>query len=73
MGSRLEGRVVVAGLDEPAGRTGDAGLDPMASSILPGRPAQPEDIGPTAQFLACPYSDHITGQIIPVEGGMVLV
>jgi meso-butanediol dehydrogenase/(S,S)-butanediol dehydrogenase/diacetyl reductase len=52
---------------------GDAGFDSMASSILLGRPAQPEDIVPTALFLACADSDYITGQIIPIEGGMVLV
>jgi meso-butanediol dehydrogenase/(S,S)-butanediol dehydrogenase/diacetyl reductase len=52
---------------------GDAGFDSMASSILLGRPAQPDDIVPTAVFLAGPDSDYITGQIIPIEGGMVLV
>ena len=52
---------------------GDSGFDSMASSILLGRPAQPEDIVPTALFLAAPDSDYITGQIIPIEGGMVLV
>jgi meso-butanediol dehydrogenase / (S,S)-butanediol dehydrogenase / diacetyl reductase len=52
---------------------GDAGFDSMASSILLGRPAQPEDIVPTAIFLAGPDSDYITGQVIPIEGGMVLV
>ena len=52
---------------------GDAGFDSMASQILLGRPAQPEDIVPTALFLASADSDYITGQIIPIEGGMVLV
>jgi meso-butanediol dehydrogenase/(S,S)-butanediol dehydrogenase/diacetyl reductase len=52
---------------------GDTGFDSMSSSILLGRPAQPEDIVPTALFLAGPDSDYITGQIIPIEGGMVLV
>jgi meso-butanediol dehydrogenase/(S,S)-butanediol dehydrogenase/diacetyl reductase len=52
---------------------GDAGFDSMASSILLGRPAQPEDIVPTALFLAGSDSDYITGQVIPIEGGMVLV
>ena len=37
------------------------------------RPAQPEDIVPTALFLAAPDSDYITGQVIPIEGGMILV
>jgi meso-butanediol dehydrogenase / (S,S)-butanediol dehydrogenase / diacetyl reductase len=52
---------------------GDEGFDSMASSILLGRPAQPEDIVPTALFLAGSDSDYITGQVIPIEGGMVLV
>jgi meso-butanediol dehydrogenase/(S,S)-butanediol dehydrogenase/diacetyl reductase len=52
---------------------GDAGFDSMAGDILLGRPAQPEDIVPTALFLAAPDSDYITGQVIPIEGGMILV
>ncbi len=52
---------------------GDAGFDSMASGILLGRPAQPEDIAPTAIFLAAPDSDYITGQVLPIEGGMILV
>lgn len=51
----------------------DAGFDSMAADILLGRAAQPEDIVPTAIFLACPDSDYITGQVIPIEGGMILV
>jgi meso-butanediol dehydrogenase/(S,S)-butanediol dehydrogenase/diacetyl reductase len=51
----------------------DAGFDSMAADILLGRPAQPEDIVPTALFLSAPDSDYITGQVIPIEGGMILV
>lgn len=51
----------------------DAGFDSMAADILLGRPAQPEDIVPTALFLACSDSDYITGQIVAIEGGMILV
>lgn len=62
-------------LDEDLERigAGDTKFDSMAASILLGRPAQPEDIVPTALFLAAADSDYITGQIIPIEGGMVLV
>ena len=28
---------------------------------------------PTALFLAAADSDYITGQVIPIEGGMILV
>ena len=52
---------------------GDSGFDSMAGQILLGRPAQPEDIVPTAVFLAAADSDYITGQVIPIEGGMILV
>ena len=52
---------------------GDSGFDSMAASILLGRPAQPEDIAPTAIFLASSDSDYITGQVIPIEGGMILI
>lgn len=52
---------------------GDSGFASMSGDILLGRPAQPEDLIPTAIFLAAPDSDYITGQIIPIEGGMILV
>lgn len=52
---------------------GDAGFASMSSDIILGRPAKPQDIVPTAIFLAAPDSDYITGQIIPIEGGMILV
>jgi meso-butanediol dehydrogenase/(S,S)-butanediol dehydrogenase/diacetyl reductase len=52
---------------------GQNGFDSMSSSILLGRPADPEDIVPTGVFLAAADSDYITGQIIPIEGGMILV
>ena len=51
----------------------EAGFDSMANDILLGRPAQPSDIVPTAIFLAAGDSDYITGQVIPIEGGMILV
>ncbi|MET7995815.1 glucose 1-dehydrogenase [Amycolatopsis sp. NPDC005232] len=52
---------------------GDSGFAAMAGDIILGRPAEPEDLVPTAVFLAGPDSDYITGQVIPIEGGMVLV
>ncbi len=45
----------------------------MSSGILLGRAAEPSDIVPTGIFLAGSDSDYITGQIIPIEGGMILV
>ncbi|MEU4673596.1 glucose 1-dehydrogenase [Amycolatopsis sp. NPDC023774] len=52
---------------------GGSGFAAMAGDIILGRPAEPEDLVPTAVFLAGPDSDYITGQVIPIEGGMVLV
>lgn len=52
---------------------GQNGFDSMSSGILLGRPADPADIVPTGVFLAAADSDYITGQIIPIEGGMILV
>lgn len=48
-------------------------FESMSSGILLKRPADPEDIVPTGIFLAGSDSDYITGQIIPIEGGMILV
>lgn len=52
---------------------GDSGFDSMAAGILRGRAAQPEDIFPTALFLASSDSDYVTGQTMAIDGGMILV
>jgi meso-butanediol dehydrogenase/(S,S)-butanediol dehydrogenase/diacetyl reductase len=52
---------------------GDSGFDSMAAGILLGRAAEPEDISPTALFLASSDSDYITGQTMAIDGGMILV
>jgi meso-butanediol dehydrogenase / (S,S)-butanediol dehydrogenase / diacetyl reductase len=48
-------------------------IDAFSSNILVGRAAQAEDITGTTTFLASPASDYITGQIIMVDGGKLLV
>jgi meso-butanediol dehydrogenase / (S,S)-butanediol dehydrogenase / diacetyl reductase len=45
----------------------------FAAGILRDRPATPEDIVGTALYLASSDSDYLTGQIIMIDGGMVLV
>jgi meso-butanediol dehydrogenase / (S,S)-butanediol dehydrogenase / diacetyl reductase len=45
----------------------------FSAGILRGRPATPDDIAPTALFLASADSDYMTGQVIMIDGGMVLV
>jgi meso-butanediol dehydrogenase / (S,S)-butanediol dehydrogenase / diacetyl reductase len=53
-------------------RPGEA-MENFAAGILRGRVATPEDIVGTTTFLAAPESDYMTGQIIMIDGGMVLV
>lgn len=62
-------------LDEELEGIGEADgkMDKLSSQIILGRAAVPEDIVPTGVFLAASDSDYITGQIIPIEGGMILV
>lgn len=62
-------------LDEELEQIGepDGKMDKLASQIILGRTATPQDIVPTGVFLAASDSDYITGQIIPIEGGMILV
>ncbi|MFN8456918.1 MAG: glucose 1-dehydrogenase [Anaerolineae bacterium] len=52
-------------------RPGEA-MQNFAAGILLGRPAKPEDITGTALFLASSDSDYVTGQIMAIDGGMVL-
>ena len=48
-------------------------IDMFSANILVGRAANPDDITGTTTFLAGPGSDYITGQIIMVDGGKLLV
>ncbi len=42
------------------------------ADIPAGRPGQPGDIARIVSFLASPSSDYITGQVICVDGGMLI-
>jgi meso-butanediol dehydrogenase / (S,S)-butanediol dehydrogenase / diacetyl reductase len=55
-----------------AERPGQAMAD-FSSGILRGRPAVPEEVVGTALYLASSDSDYMTGQIVMIDGGMVLV
>lgn len=65
-------------LDEDLMSIGDSeepgqAMSDFAAGILRGRPATPEDIVGTALYLASADSDYLTGQVIMIDGGMVLV
>jgi meso-butanediol dehydrogenase / (S,S)-butanediol dehydrogenase / diacetyl reductase len=42
------------------------------STIPLGRAAQPGDVVGTIRFLASPASDYMTGQVLMIDGGMIL-
>lgn len=50
----------------------DAQKEITLSQIPFGRMGEPEDIAHAALFLASPWSDYITGQVLTVDGGMVM-
>jgi meso-butanediol dehydrogenase/(S,S)-butanediol dehydrogenase/diacetyl reductase len=65
-------------LDKDLMTIGDAetpgqAMSDFSADILRGRPATGEDIVGTALYLASSDSDYLTGQIIMIDGGMVLV
>jgi meso-butanediol dehydrogenase/(S,S)-butanediol dehydrogenase/diacetyl reductase len=65
-------------LDKDLMSIGDAespgqAMQDFSAGILVGRAAQPEDIAGTALFLASADSDYMTGQVVMIDGGMVLV
>ncbi|MBM3500739.1 MAG: 3-oxoacyl-[acyl-carrier-protein] reductase, partial [Armatimonadetes bacterium] len=42
-------------------------------TLIPlGRPGQPEDVANVVHFLASPDADYVTGQVINIDGGMVM-
>jgi meso-butanediol dehydrogenase/(S,S)-butanediol dehydrogenase/diacetyl reductase len=67
--TQLDSDLMAIGDSEQPGEA----MDAFAAGILRGRPAMPEDIVGTAMFLASADSDYVTGQIVMVDGGMVLV
>jgi meso-butanediol dehydrogenase/(S,S)-butanediol dehydrogenase/diacetyl reductase len=55
-----------------ASKPGDA-MKAFTEGILLGRAASPDDLAGTALFLASRDSDYMTGQVVAIDGGMVLV
>lgn len=65
-------------LDEDLMSIGDSSepgqaIEDFSAGILLGRAAAPEEIVGTALYLASADSDYLTGQVIMIDGGMVLV
>ena len=65
----LDEQLVELGVAEKKGEA----MKNFSANILKGRPATPDDIVGTTTFLASAESDYMTGQIIMIDGGMVLV
>ena len=51
---------------------GDAQTEALQASIPLGRLGEPEDIAEVVRFLAGPSARYITGQVLAVDGGMVM-
>jgi 3-oxoacyl-[acyl-carrier protein] reductase len=50
----------------------DAQKEGIFKQIPMGRLGRPEEIADAALFLASPMSDYVTGQVLTVDGGMVM-
>jgi 3-oxoacyl-[acyl-carrier protein] reductase len=50
----------------------DVHKEGILKKIPMGRMGNPQDIANAALFLACSLSDYITGQVLTVDGGMVM-
>ena len=66
---QLDKDLVAIGKFEKEGQSMDA---LAAKDILLGRYSYPEDITGTASFLASKDSDYMTGQLIMIDGGMIM-
>ena len=53
-------------------KRGESMDDIAENMILMKRYSYPEDVVGTAAFLASPESDYMTGQLLMIDGGMVI-
>jgi len=57
---------------EMTGQLSNEAREQMLGRVPLGRPGQPEDVAGAVVFLASPEAAYITGQVITVDGGMVM-
>ena len=66
---------VAPGLVRETGRTGDLAQEVQEQRLSAGplgRPGTPEDVAHAVAFLASEQAAYITGQVLAVDGGMVI-
>ncbi|PYM91814.1 MAG: short-chain dehydrogenase [Candidatus Rokuibacteriota bacterium] len=56
-------------VDRDASQVSDEYVRTLVANIPWGRPGTPDDIARAALFLASPYADFITGEVLSVDGG----
>jgi len=57
---------------EMTAQLSDEAREQMLGRVPLGRPGQPEDVAAAVVFLASPEAAYITGQVLIVDGGMVM-
>lgn len=57
---------------EMTAQLGGAAVEELTGRIALGRLGTPEDVAPVVRFLAGPGGSYITGQVLAVDGGMVI-
>jgi meso-butanediol dehydrogenase/(S,S)-butanediol dehydrogenase/diacetyl reductase len=67
-GEQLDKDLMAMGVSSAPGEA----MKNFSSAILLGRAAQPSDVVGTVRFLASPASDYMTGQVLMIDGGMIL-
>jgi 3-oxoacyl-[acyl-carrier protein] reductase len=71
----ITANVVAPGLVPETGMTGDLdvkALEKLLAQVPLGRPGLPEDVAHAVAFLASEQAAYITGQVLCVDGGMVM-
>ena len=56
-------------VDRDVSQVSDEYVRTLVANIPWGRPGTPDDIARAALFLASPYADFVTGEVLSVDGG----